>query len=265
MKIPTLQAAESNRLLAALPLASLKRIIPDLDLRPLKMRQVMQPRRRPLHEIVFPLTGVASMISMSRAKDSVEVATIGFEGMVGLPLFLGDEEAAVEVFMQVPGEGLHLPAAAFRRHLHREPALSRVLLLYTQALLTQVAQCSSCNCHHPIGERCARWMLQTHDRVKGDVFPLTHRFLGLMLGVRRSSVTRTAGALQKLNLIRYSRGVVTVLDRKGLEKASCGCYRFIIMEFDRLLRSAKRGRKRSMSRTPSRNQARKSPSHGTGR
>jgi len=232
---PSIRTAQSNRLLAALPQATLKRILPDLDLRILRMRQVMQPRRRIIREIIFPLTGVASMISLGRSKDSVEVATIGCEGMIGLPLLLGDKEAAVEVFMQVPGEGLHLQAAAFRRHLKLEPSLTRALLLYTQALLTQVAQCSACNCHHSIEARCARWLLQTHDRVIGDVFPLTQQFLGLMLGVRRSSVTITAGALQKRKLIRYSRGVITILNRKGLEKASCVCYPFITKEFDRLL------------------------------
>ncbi len=237
MPNPSLHIAQSNRLLAALPRASLGRIIPDLDLKPLKMRQVMQLRRRPIREIVFPLAGVASMISMGNSSDSVEVATIGCEGMIGLPLFLGDRKAASQIFMQVPGEGLHLSAAAFRRHLAREPALSRALLLYTQALLTQVAQCSACNCHHPVEARCARWLLQTHDRVKGDVFPLTQDFLGLMLGVRRSSVTTTAGALQKRKLIRYSRGTITVLDRKGLEKAACACYRLISKEYDRLLGS----------------------------
>lgn len=236
----SLRTAKTNRLLAALPQGSLGRILPDLNLKPLKLGQVMQPRRRPIREIIFPLTGVASMISMGHSSDSVEVATIGSEGMIGLPLFLGDKEAVAEVFMQVPGEGLHLPAAAFRRHLEREPALTRTLLLYTQALLTQVAQCSACNCHHPIEARCARWLLQTHDRVKGDVFPITQKFLGLMLGVRRSSVTVTAGALQKRKLIRYSRGVISVLDRKRLEKAACTCYQLITAEFDRLLGSTRK-------------------------
>ena len=240
MKTPTLREAKSNRLLGALPRAALERIIPDLDLRPLAMRQVLQPRGEPLEEVVFPLLGVASMISMGDSGDSVEVATIGCEGMVGLPLFLGGEKAAVEVFMQVPGEGLHLPAAAFREHLERESSLVRILLLYTQALLTQVAQCSACNCHHNLETRCARWILQTRDRVEGDTFPLTHDFLGLMLGVRRASVTETAGTLQKRKLIRYSRGEITVLNRKGLEAAACECYRLISDEFERLLGSARR-------------------------
>jgi CRP-like cAMP-binding protein len=243
--VPSLRAARSNRLLGMLPRALLEDIIPDLDLRPLAMRQVLQPRGKPLVDVVFPLLGVASMISMGDSGDSVEVATIGHEGMVGMPLFLGGGKAAVEVFMQVPGEGLHLSAEAFRRHLEREPALSKTLLLYTQALLTQVAQCSACNCHHPAEARCARWLLQTHDRVKGDEFPLTHDFLGLMLGLRRATVTDTASALQDRKLIRYNRGLITVLNRKKLEAAACECYRLINDEFDRLLGL---GRKRVASR-----------------
>jgi CRP-like cAMP-binding protein len=237
---PSLRAARSNRLLAALPRKALERIIPDLDLKPLTMRQVLQPRGEPLEKVVFPLLGVASMVSMGDSGDSVEVATIGCEGMVGMPLFLGGQKAAVEVFMQVPGEGLHLSAAAFHDHVEREPALSKTLLLYTQALLTQVAQCSACNCHHPVEARCARWLLQTHDRVKGDTFPLTHDFLGLMLGVRRATVTETAKALQDRKLIRYGRGVITVLNRKGLESAACECYQLISDEFNRLLGSGRR-------------------------
>jgi CRP-like cAMP-binding protein len=233
MSTPSLQVAKSNRLLAAL--SRLDRLIPDLDRRPLIMRQLLQPRNAVLTEVVFPLTGVASMVSMGDAGDSVEVATIGCEGLVGLPLFLGGENAAVEVFVQVPGEGLYMSAAAFRRHLTAEESLSRILLRYTQAMLTQVAQCSACNTHHAVDARCARWLLQTHDRVSGDTFPLTHDFLGLMLGVRRATVTEIAGALQKRKLIKYGRGVMVVLDRKGLEAAACDCYRLIAAEFDRLL------------------------------
>lgn len=240
MNTPSFRAAKSNRLLAALPRAALERMIPDLDLQPLAMRQVLQPRGEPLEEVVFPLLGVASMISMGDSGESVEVATIGCEGIVGLPLFLGGEKAAVEIFVQVPGEALFLAADEFHDHLERETSLTQTLLLYTQALLTQIAQCSACNCHHPVEARCARWLLQTHDRVKGDVFPLTHDFLGLMLGVRRASVTLTAGALQKRKLIIYHRGVVTVLNRKGLEAAACECYQLISAEFDRLLNSARR-------------------------
>ena len=240
MNTPSFRAAKANRLLAALPRAALERIIPDLDLKPMAMRQVLQRRGEQIDEVVFPLLGVASMVSMGDSGDSVEVATIGCEGLVGLPVFLGGEKAAVEIFVQVPGAALYLAAAEFKGHLARETPLTQTLLLYTQALLTQVAQCSACNCHHPVEARCARWMLQTHDRVKGDVFPLTHDFLGLMLGVRRASVTLTAGALQKRKLIVYKRGVVTILDRRGLEAAACECYQLISDEFERLLNSARR-------------------------
>ena len=237
---PSLRMAKSNRLLAALPRAALERIIPDLHLKPLAMRQVLQPGGELVDQAVFPLLGVASMVSMGDSGDSIEVATIGFEGMIGLPLFLGGQKAAVEIFMQVPGEGLHLSAVAFQSHVEREPSLSQTLLLYTQAMLTQVAQCSACNCHHPAEARCARWLLQTHDRVKGDEFPMTQEFLGLMLGVRRATVTVTAGALQRQKLISYKRGMVTVLNRKGLEGAACACYRLINAEYDRLLGAARR-------------------------
>jgi CRP-like cAMP-binding protein len=237
---PSLRTAKANRLLGALPQAALERVIPDLDLRPLKMRQVLQPQGQRLDQVVFPLLGVASMVSMGSSGAAIEVATIGCEGMIGMPLFLGGEKTAVEIFVQVPGKGLHLPALAFREHLEREPSLMRVLLLYTQALLTQVAQCSACNSYHPVEARCARWLLQTRDRVDDNEFPLTHEFLGLMLGVRRASVTETLQSLQERNLIRYKRGVITVLNRKGLETAACECYKLVNDEFDRLLVTARK-------------------------
>ena len=118
--------------------------------------------------------------------------------------------------------------------------MTQSLLRYTQALLTQVAQCSACNVYHPVEARCARWLLQTHDRVRGDEFPLTQDFLALMLGVRRASVSETAGALQARGLIRYHRGVITIVNRKGLEAAACDCYALISREYDRLLRPARK-------------------------
>ena len=235
MSSPTLRTALDNRLLAALPRVALERLLPDLELKPLEMRQVVQPRRKPIRDVIFPVSGVASMISMGGSEDSVEVATIGREGIVGISHFLGGTSAAVEIFIQVPGEGLYLSADAFENHVEREPAFLRTLLLYTQALLTQVAQSSACNRHHPVEQRCARWLLQTHDRVGGDEFPVTQEFLGLMLGVRRASVTDTAAILQKRGLISYRRGRITVVNRGGLEKASCDCYALIAGEFDRLL------------------------------
>jgi CRP-like cAMP-binding protein len=240
MKSPSLRVVKSNRLLAALPKSSLDRIVPDLRLQSLKSRQVLQPRGRHIEEVVFPVLGVASMISLGDAGEVVEVATIGCEGMVGLTLLLSREKAVTEVVVQVPGHGLHLSAAAFHYHIEREPPLLRILLRYTQALITQVAQSSACNSHHAAEARCARWLLQTHDRVNGDEFQLTQDYLGLMLGVRRATVTQVAGALQKRGLIRYRRGVITVLNRKGLEAASCHCYELIDAEFHRMLGPSRR-------------------------
>lgn len=240
MSIPSSRTAKSNRILATLPREALERVVRDLEVRPLRMKDLLQARGVALAHVVFPIDGVASMVSMGDSGGSVEVATIGCEGMVGLPLFLGGESAAGEIFIQVPGEGMFMSAANFERHVDRERTLVRTLLLYTQALLTQVAQCSACNSEHPVAARCARWLLQTHDRVKGDEFPLTHEFLGLMLGVRRATVTETAQRLNESGLISYRRGVVTVLSRSGLEKAACECYRVVSREYGRLMGAATR-------------------------
>jgi CRP-like cAMP-binding protein len=231
----SLRAARSNRLLANLSRATLERIAPDLQPAPLPLRLMLQERGELVRSVIFPIDGVASMISMGASGDSVEVATIGCEGMIGLPLFLGGDKAAVEIFVQVAGEGLRLSAERFRHHVEREPSLQKTLLRYTQALLTQVAQCSACNVYHALEARCARWLLQTHDRVKGDRFQLTQEFLSLMLGVRRATVTEAAQALQDRKLISYSRGTITVKNRRGLEAAACECYQLINGEYERLL------------------------------
>jgi CRP-like cAMP-binding protein len=235
MSIPSFRVAKSNRILSVLPRASLNRLMPDLVLQPLVLRQVLQARDQPVEHVVFPIEGVASMVSLGDSGASLEIATIGYEGLVGLPLFLGGARASGEIFIQVPGKGLFMTAAKFERHLSREPLLNRILLRYTQALLTQVGQSAACNRHHSIIGRCARWLLQTHDRVPGDEFPLTHEFMGLMLGVRRATVTLTAQALQHRGLIKYHRGVVQVFNRVGLEKAACECYELISHEYTRLL------------------------------
>jgi CRP-like cAMP-binding protein len=232
----SLRTAQGNLVLASLPKPALQAMVSQLVLKPLQVRQVLQSPDEAVKEVIFPLDGVASMVSLGDTGNSVEVATIGCEGMVGLPVFLGGEKASTEIFVQVPGEGLHLPADTFRRHMAREPSLIQSLLRYTQALLTQVAQCSACNCYHRIEARCARWLLQTHDRVKGNEFRLTHDFLALMLGVRRATVTEIAGVLQARGLIRYQRGDIAIVNRKGLEAAACDCYRLISREYDRLLR-----------------------------
>jgi CRP-like cAMP-binding protein len=236
MSITTLRTARSNRLLAALPRSTLERLLPFLHLRSFVVRQVLEKRGSVPEGVIFPIAGVASLINVSDTGTSVEVATIGAEGMVGLPLFLGGQSSSVEVFVQVAGRGLFMPAAQFQRQVQVEASLTRMLLLYTQALMTQISQCVVCASTHKITARCARWILQTDDRVVESEFLLTHEFLGLMLGVRRATVSEAAQELQSRGLIVYRRGLITVVDRSGLEKAACECYRLINREYARLLK-----------------------------
>jgi CRP-like cAMP-binding protein len=162
--------------------------------------------------------------------------TRGNEGLVGLAALLGAEGSESQTLAEIPGTALRLPAAVLVAAVDAQPALRRLLLRYTQAYLTQVAQGAACNRLHGIEARCARWLLMTHDRVGGsDAFPLTQEFLAIMLGVRRAGVSVAAGALQDAGLIRYRRGGIRVLDRAGLEAAACECYGVVRRQYDRLL------------------------------
>jgi CRP-like cAMP-binding protein len=155
--------------------------------------------------------------------------------MAGLPVFLSDGLSSVRAVTQIPGSAYRLPAAELRRIAPAGSALHDLLMRYTQAVLSQVAQTAACNSSHMVEQRCARWLLMTHDRVDGDEFPLTHEFLSHMLGVRRSGVTVAMRALKEAGLVRYTRGRVIVADRAGLERASCECYRVVRSHFERLL------------------------------
>jgi hypothetical protein len=166
---------------------------------------------------------------------AVETATIGREGMVGLPVFLGTDRTSAQAFVQIPGAALRMTTATFRRALVGSPSLSRALSRYTQALFTLVAQSSACNRLHAMPERCARWLLHSHDRMERDEFSLTHQFLSQMLGVRRATVTEGMTELQATGAIEYAMGRIRVVDRARLEDAACECYVIIAREFDRLL------------------------------
>lgn len=157
------------------------------------------------------------------------------EGMVGLPIILSDRVAPTSVYIQVPGEGLRLPAKSFRAALERSYTMRKVMAHYVHAFFNQVAQSAACNHSHSLDQRCCRWLLMTHDRVQSSQFLLTHEFLAMMLGVRRTSVTLAANKLKGLKYINYSHGHVTILNRKGLEKCACECYAVSKREFDRLL------------------------------
>jgi len=222
-----------NRLLNAIPRAVYERLLPHMKPVSLVLKQVLYERDAPIPHVYFPNGGVVSLLIEMDDGAAVEVATIGNEGLVGLPVFLGVDLSAERAIVQIAGGALRMPAAVFVREVRPGSPLHDLLRRYTQALMMAMAQMAACNRLHPLEERYARWLLQTHDRVRADDFPMTHEFLAQMLGVRRATVTVAAGVLQQAGLIRYSRGVVTILDRPGLEAASCECYRLIRTGFDR--------------------------------
>jgi CRP-like cAMP-binding protein len=225
----------ANRLLAALPRAEYLHFLPHLEKVPLAFRQSLCDANTPIPYVWFIERGVASLIQTTQDGTMIEICVIGKEGMVGLPVFLGTESTPSQVLVQIPGAGLRMPATVFRREVRAGSPLHDLLHRYTQTLIDQMAQGMVCNRLHSIAQRCARWLLLTHDRVSSDQIPLTQQFLAQMLGVRRASVGTVASKLQKAGLIRYSRGVITILDRPGLEAAACECYRIIEAEYSRLL------------------------------
>jgi len=224
-----------NRVLAALPEAEYAMIAEELERVDLETKQVLFDVDRPIDRVYFPETVVVSVLSVMADGTSVETATIGWEGIVGLPVFHGTDRTSAQAFIQIPGTALRMTADALRTALQRAPGLTRALHHYTQALFTLVAQSSACNRVHTMEERCARWLLHTHDRVGAEAFPLTHQFLSQMLGVRRATVTEAMGALQSTGCITYEMGVVRIIDRAGLAAGACECYAIIVREFDRLL------------------------------
>src|ERR671932_1570613 len=225
----------ANRLLAALPRAEYLRLLPYLEPVSLAHRQSLYDAHTPIPYVWFIERGVASVIRAMKDGTLIEISVIGCEGMVGLPVFLGSESTPSQALVQIPGAGLRMEATVFRREVPAGSPLHDLLHRYTQAYINHVVQGMVCNRVHSIAQRCARWLLLTHDRVDADQFPLTQQLLAQMLGVRRASVGTVASTLQKAGLIRYSRGVITILDRPGLEAAACECYRIIQAEYDRLL------------------------------
>lgn len=187
--------------------------------------------------VYFPVDGVISLVTALEDGAIVEVATIGNEGIVGVPLLSGGS-LAVRAISQVPGRALRMPADVFLAELDRNGPLSKVVRRYLQALFGQISQAAACNRLHSNEERLSRWLLMSHDRVGVDEFSITHEFLGQMLGSRRATVTLSAGILQAAGLIRYHRGRVTVIDRPGLEAVSCECYGVIKDELDRVIQDA---------------------------
>ncbi len=229
------QLAERNHLLRSMSADDYAWIAPQLKRVALKVPDVLAQADESFRHVYFVESAVVSIVNRV-ATGMVEVGTVGNEGMAGLSVYLDGGVAASKTFVQVPGDAKRIDADAFLAGTEERPELRRLLNRYTLAFITQVSQTAACNRAHKLEERCARWLLMTHDRIEGEnTFPLTHQFLAFMLGVRRSGVTIAAGALQEAGLIKYTRGKITVTDRKGLEEASCECYGIVRSHFERLL------------------------------
>jgi CRP-like cAMP-binding protein len=231
----TAHAAEQNRLLAALSLEEYALLVPRLTPVRLRLKDVLIEPEVPIRDVWFLREGVGSVIAIEQEGGGIEVGTVGCEGFIGLPVLNGADAMPYRVFVQIAGSAWRLSADAFRQLVDERPAVRKLLLRYSQYYTDQVSQSAACNQLHTLEERCARWLLMTHDRVQGDAFELTHEFLSLMLGVRRAGVTVAMGALQGEGLVSYTRGRVTILNRPRLEEVTCGCYHVTRTAFGRLL------------------------------
>jgi CRP-like cAMP-binding protein len=224
-----------NRLLNLLPTEDYERLRPHLQPVEFEHKHLLYEADQHIEYVHFLETGVASLVNTMKNGDAAEVGTIGNEGMVGLPVVFGDSQAPTSVYMQVAGRGLQMKAKTFWEEMQGSATLRTVMLHYAHAFFNQVAQSAACNTFHDLLRRCCRWLLMTHDRMQRDEFPLTQEFLAMMLGVQRPGVTLAAGELQRIGLIRYTRGHITILDHEALIKRSCECYAVSTREFDRLL------------------------------
>jgi CRP-like cAMP-binding protein len=224
-----------NRLLASLESSQLEALAAAATIEPLTPGEILHQAGERIERVYFPLTGTVSLVGTSVEGTMVEAATIGNEGTTGVPVFLDTDTGPLPVIAQVPGEALAVRADVFGAQMTQGTSLDTAMRRYIQAQIVQTAQTAVCNRLHELEERAARWLLQTHDRVDGDDIGLTHEFMSIMLGVHRPTVTLALGSLQRAGLIRHGRGRIQVVDRPGLESASCECYAIIEGEYARLL------------------------------
>ena len=224
-----------NHLLAAIPASEFRELQAHLTTVDLRAKDRLSEPDRAIAAVYFPLDAVLSMAAIDRDEEAVEVGSVGCEGMAGLAVLLGAEQSTSRVVVQIGGQAERMDAAVLQREARRNEHFRRLLHLYVQAFMTQIAQSTACNRLHAAEQRLARWLLICRDRVGRDEMPITQQTMSVMLGVRRATVTEAASALQREGLIRYRRGVVAIVDRPGLEAATCECYGIVREEFDRLL------------------------------
>jgi len=230
-----LHEPRSNRLLAALPEPEWQRWLLQLEPVEMPLGQVLYESGATLDHVYFPANAIVSLLYVMENGASAEIAVVGNEGLVGISLFMGGDTTPSRAVVQSAGQGFRLPAAAMKEEFDRSGPVMHLLLRYTQALITQMAQTAVCNRHHTLDQQLCRWLLLSLDRLQGNELRMTQELIANMLGVRREGVTAAALHLQQAGLIRYSRGHISVLDRAALERRSCECYGVVKKEYDRLL------------------------------
>jgi CRP-like cAMP-binding protein len=233
--MPIRRSGTGNRLLDRLPKEEYERLVPLLELVPLAAEQDLYDVNERIPHVYFPRTGMVSLVTLLEDGRQCEAGTIGNEGLVGLSVVLGFDFSTHRVMCQVAGESLRLAVSPFREAVKRSPQLYSLLQRYVALSLRSTAQIVACNALHPVPERLCRWLLMIHDRVAMDAFSITQEFLAGMLGVRRQTISIIAGTLQKAGLMTYRRGVVRILNRKGLEEGTCECYESMKRFYDRIV------------------------------
>ena len=227
--------AVRNRLLSALPHEEYARLQPHLEFVHLSKRRALYEAGDLIRHAYFLNSGMGSLLALTQGGASVEIAMVGNEGMLGLPVVLRARSTPYRIMVQIPGDAFRIKADAIRVEFKRGGKLQDLLLSYTHALITQISQSAVCNRFHTMEKRLCRWLLIAHDRVDGDTFHLTQEIISYMMGTPRTGVTMAAGALQDAGLIAYKRGKITIIDRSGLEEAACECYRIVAESLEHFL------------------------------
>ncbi|MBI3067964.1 MAG: Crp/Fnr family transcriptional regulator [Betaproteobacteria bacterium] len=236
--MPSPHNPKQNRLLAALPAPEFGRLSSHLELVPMPLGESLYESGSRLHHVYFPTTSIVSLLYVMEDGASAEIAVVGNEGILGIALFMGGETTPSRAVVQSAGYGYRLKAQLLKREFNRAGPVLHLLLRYTQALITQMAQTAVCNRHHSVEQQLCRWLLLSLDRLHSNKLTMTQELIANMLGVRREGVTEAAGKLQQAGSIRYSRGRIEVLDRRALEAQVCECYAVVKRESDRLLPAA---------------------------
>jgi len=224
-----------NHLLAALPTAEFERLVPHLELVPMALGEILYEPGGQMRHAYFPTTAIVSLHYVMASGASAEATGVGNEGVVGISLFMGGDTTPSSAVVQIAGHAYRLEAQQLKEEFNRAGLMQRLLLRYTQALITQVSQTAVCNRHHSLEQQLCRWLLLTLDRISSREFIVTQELVARMLGVRREGITEAAGKLQGAGFIRYRRGHIAVLDRSGLEARTCECYEVVRKELIRLL------------------------------